>query len=70
MQVPSLGQEDSPGGGHGYPLQYSFLENPMDRGVRRAAVHGVAESDTTERPTLWYLMESKMVPSSQALKTV
>ena len=29
MQVPSLGQEDSPGGGHGNPLQYSCLENSM-----------------------------------------
>ena len=32
----------------GDPLQYSCLENPMDRGVLRAAVHGVAESGTTE----------------------
>ena len=31
----------SPGGGHGSPLQYSCLENPMDRGAWRAAVHGV-----------------------------
>ena len=33
MQVQSLGQEDSPGGGHGNPLQYSCLGNPMDRGA-------------------------------------
>ena len=31
--VQSLGKEDSPGGGHGNPLQYSSLENPMDRGA-------------------------------------
>ena len=36
--------------GNGNPLQYSCLENPMDRGVWRATVHEVAkESDTTEQ---------------------
>ena len=30
-EIPGLGR--SPGGGHGNPLQYSFLENPMDRGA-------------------------------------
>ena len=33
--VHSLRQEDSPGGGHGNPLQYSCLENPMDRRAQR-----------------------------------
>ena len=39
-------QKDSPGGGHGNPLQYSCLEKPCDRGARRATVHGVAKSRT------------------------
>ena len=42
------GSERSPGGGNGNPLQYSCLETPMGRGAWRAAVHGVAESATTE----------------------
>ena len=44
----SLGSERSPGEENGYPLQYSCLENPMDRGDLRATVHGVAQSDTIE----------------------
>ena len=44
--IPGLGR--SPGGGHGNPIQYSCLGNPMDRGVKWVTVHGVAkESDTT-----------------------
>ena len=35
-----------PGGGHDNPLQYSCLENPIDRGAWRATVHGVAKSPT------------------------
>ena len=42
--IPELGR--SPGGGHGNPLQYSCLENPMDRGVWWATVHRVAQSQT------------------------
>ena len=42
--IPGLGR--SPGGGHGNPLQSSCLENPVDRGVWRATVHGVAKSQT------------------------
>ena len=36
----------STGGGHGNSLQYSCLENPMDRGAWRATAHGVAKSWT------------------------
>ena len=42
--VPGLGR--SPGGGNGNPLQYSCLEDSMDRGAWRAIVCGVAESQT------------------------
>ena len=45
-QVQFLGWEDSPGEGNGNPLQYSCLENPMDRGTWWATVHGVAKSRT------------------------
>ena len=44
--IPGSGR--SPGGRHGNPGQCSYLENPMDRGARRAIVHGITESDTTE----------------------
>ena len=42
--VPGSGRYH--GGGHGNPLQYSCLENPMDRGAWWAMVHGVAKSQT------------------------
>ena len=42
--IPGLGR--SPGGGHGNPLQYSRLENPMDREAWWATVHGMAKSWT------------------------
>ena len=45
-----IGSGRSPGGGNGNPLQYSFLENPMDRGAWQATVHGVTELDMTEAP--------------------
>ena len=42
--IPGSGR--SPGEGNGNPLQYSCLENSMDRGVWQATVHGVAKSWT------------------------
>ena len=42
--IPGLGR--FPGGRHGNPLQYSRLENAMDRGARQATVHGVTRSQT------------------------
>ena len=50
--IPELGR--SHGGGHGNPLQYSCLENPMDRGAWWATVHawGRRELDMTEQLTL------------------
>ena len=42
--IPGL--ERSPGGQNGNPLQYSCLENPMDRGAWQSTVHGVAKSWT------------------------
>ena len=44
--IPGSGR--SPGGGHGNPLQYSCLKNPMDRGVWKGTVHTVAELDMTK----------------------
>ena len=42
--IPGLGK--FPGGGHGNPLQYSCLQNPMDRGAWWAAVHSVEKIQT------------------------
>ena len=55
--IAGLGR--SPGGGYGNPLQYSCLENSMDRGAWQATVHGVAKSQTGlsmhAHPSRWVL---------------
>ena len=48
--IPGLGRY--PEGGHGNPLQYSWLENPTDRGTWRAEVHRVTESDKNESTSM------------------
>ena len=47
VQMGSIpGSGKSPGEGNGNPLQYSCLEDPMDRGAWQAAIHGVSKSQT------------------------
>ena len=55
--IPGSGR--SPGEGNGNPLQYSCLENPMDRGAWWATVHGVAESGATEVTEHVHLSQSR-----------
>ena len=58
--IPGSGR--SPGEENGNPLQYSCLENPMDRGAWWARVHGVPESDTTEHTHAHLLTELQAPP--------
>ena len=51
--IPGL--ERSPGGGCDNPLQYSCLENLMDKGAWRATVHGITESQTEQLTLNTYL---------------
>ena len=59
--IPGLGR--SPGEGNGNPLQYSCLENSMDRGAWQATVHGVAKSQTR-------LSEFTSLPDGPGFKTL
>ena len=63
--IPGLGR--SPGEGNGNPLQYSRLENPMDRGAWWATIHGVADSQTLlKRPsTHAHITTSKIEKKNQ-----
>ena len=69
MWVRSLGWEDTPGEGHGNPLQYSCLENSMDRGAWQATVHRVAQSQTRLKQINTYKVPRivKFIESESAL---
>ena len=63
--IPGLGR--SPGGGNGNPLQYSCLENPMDRGAWGATVHGASErvrDDSGTQQQQQYKLIGKRIMSS------
>ena len=62
--IPGLGR--SPGDGNGNPLQYSCLENPMDRGAWWATVHGVAKSWTRLNDFTFFLCSTQGSRTSKA----
>ena len=57
------GWERYPGGGHGNPLQYSCLENPLNRGAWQATIHRFAELDMTEASEHALQVTGKQSPS-------
>ena len=63
--IPGLGR--SPGGGHGNPLQYSCLENPIDRGAWWAAFHGVAKSQTRLKQLSIHAAQS-VLPTTESVE--
>ena len=65
VQIPGL--ETSPGDGNDKPLQYSCLENSMDKGAWQASVHGVAESDRVQQLTLSLSLNPMISDSSNAI---
>ena len=66
--VPESGR--SPGEGNDNPLQYSYLENPMNRGACQVTVHGVAESDMTERLTYTHTYTYRYLKISEIKRNV
>ena len=63
---PIPGLERSPGEGHGYPLQHSCLENPMERGAWWAIVHGVTKSQTWLTLSLFIPAEAELSPEPRS----
>jgi len=59
--IPGSGR--SPGGGHGNPLQYSYLEKPMDRDVWQATFHKVVRSQTPLRQISMHYKNKKWMYS-------
>ena len=64
--IPGLGR--SPGEGNGYPLQYSCLENSMDRGARWTIVQGVSKSRTRLSDFTFTLLYYEITPLSMTLR--
>ena len=58
--IPGSGRPH--GGGHGSPLQYSCLENPVDRGAWRALVHRVAQRRTRLKPLSTHAQRADLIP--------
>ena len=67
--IPGSGR--SPGGGHGNPLQYSSLENFMDRRARRATVHRVTKSQTQlKQPSMHAYFGIHLISSGILIRVV
>ena len=62
--IPRLGR--SPGEGNGTPLEYSCLENPMDRGGWQATVHGVLQSQNLENSSAPFLLHTHLLAQATA----
>jgi len=59
-----------PGGGHGYPLQYSCLENPMDRRTWQATVHRVSKSRTRLKQLSTHVLTSNFYQWNCTISTI
>ena len=64
-----LGWGRFPGGGHDIPLQYSCLENPMDRGDWQAMVHRVTKSQAQLKGLSW-LAHAQILPGSKKIQEI